>query len=403
MTNPAAVVISPDGLNAISTDYLGHRVRLIDINTKQVTNLAGDGTPSSSDGVGTNAQFNQPMAASYHPDGLTALIGTYNGNLLRHIDIASKQVTPVAGDGTSDFSDGVGTNAQFHSIDAVAYSPDGLTALMGDIGNNRVRQIDLATLQVTTLAGDGTAAYSDGIGTNAQFDGEFALSYNPNGLTALVSSSNNNRIQQIDLATKQVTTLAGNGDTNAFGDGVGTNAMFWEPRGVDHSPDGSRAIINDAGNRRIREIDLATLRVTTLAGNGVSGGQDGVGGGATFGYQIGISYSPDALRALIADFGNHKIRAIDLPIPTPAPTAGPTLAPTKAPTTPTSALRTGRRCSAFKSIIAPLEHVRPGLEHVEHVGICSENIGAFLEHLPTCSKYFRTGNGISFLFNGAST
>jgi len=104
---------------------------------------------------------------------------------------------------------------------------------------------------VTTLAGDGTPGFSNGIGTVAQF----AL---PEGITSdgtslYVADTGNNRIRQINIASGAVTTLAGDG-TEAFFDGIGMAARFALPRGI--TTDGTALYVADTGNYRIRKIQL---------------------------------------------------------------------------------------------------------------------------------------------------
>ena len=66
-------------------------------------------------------------------------------------------MTTLAGSGTQGSADGVGTTATFGQPNGVAYAPGGTTALVADTANNLIRKIELATLQVTTLAGTGSA------------------------------------------------------------------------------------------------------------------------------------------------------------------------------------------------------------------------------------------------------
>lgn len=70
-------------------------------------------------------------------------------------------------------SGAVGTAAQFNAPFDVA--TDGTNLYVADTANNRIRQINIASKVVTTLAGDGTAAYLDGTGTAARFN-------NPHGI-----------------------------------------------------------------------------------------------------------------------------------------------------------------------------------------------------------------------------
>ena len=48
----------------------------------------------------------------------------------------------------------------------------------------------------------------------------------------LVADGGNNRIKEIDMATGGVTTLAGSGSLPGFANGAATEAMFRNPRGL---------------------------------------------------------------------------------------------------------------------------------------------------------------------------
>ena len=52
----------------------------------------------------------------------------------------------------------------------------------------------------------------------------------------------NHNIRRIDLATREVSTVAGNG-ARGFRDGVGTNAQFYRPWGIDIARSGGFAIV----------------------------------------------------------------------------------------------------------------------------------------------------------------
>ena len=71
----------------------------------------------------------------------------------------AQEVTTVAGDGTRGFLNGVGTAARFDGPYGVAVQGDSL--YVADLYNHRIRQIILSTGEVTTVAGDGTSGYAN--------------------------------------------------------------------------------------------------------------------------------------------------------------------------------------------------------------------------------------------------
>ena len=123
----------------------------------------------------------------------------------------------------------------------------GDTLYVADAYNNRIRKIT-PDGNVTTFAGS-KAGYADSVGTDAKFN-------NPHGIVAVgkdlyVTDSGNNLIRKID-PNGAVTTIAGSdrGDE----DGLVTEARFNFPTNIT-AMEGVLYIV-DAGNRRIRKIDL---------------------------------------------------------------------------------------------------------------------------------------------------
>jgi len=83
-----------------------------------------------------------------------------------------------------------------------------------------------------------------------------------------------------------VTTLAGSGATGSA-DGSGVEASFSYPQGVAVGPSGN-VYVADTNSLKIRKITPQGL-VTTLAGNGLSGYEDGIGTQARFYGPLGVA------------------------------------------------------------------------------------------------------------------
>ena len=74
----------------------------------------------------------------------------------------------------------------------------------------------------------------------------------------------------------KVMTVAGDPDTSGYKDGTGREAKFNKPHGVALDRTGGAIIVVDSYNHRIRKIGPGGV-VTTLAGTGKEGFQDGDG------------------------------------------------------------------------------------------------------------------------------
>jgi sugar lactone lactonase YvrE len=265
-----------------------------------VITLAGSGTAGFADGPGATAQFNQPRGVAMDGAG-NVYVADYSNNRIRKIVIATGVVSTLAGS-TSGFADGPGTTARFSSPNGVAVDGAG-NLYVADRDNHRIRKITPGG-DVTTLAGDGTGAYLDGLSTAARFQWPRSVTVDGAG-NVYVADTLNYRIRKITPAG-DVSTLAGDG-TNSFADGPGATARFNTPQDV--AADGTGNLyVADASNNRIRKITPAG-DVTTLAGDGTGAYLDGLSTAARFNRPRGVALD-GAGNLYVADSSNNRIRKI---------------------------------------------------------------------------------------------
>jgi sugar lactone lactonase YvrE len=187
----------------------------------------------------------------------------------------AQTVTTYAGSGTAGFNNGVATSAQFNNPSGVCTDAAG-NIYVADRENHRIRRID-GSGNVTTYAGTGTAGFNNGVATSAQFDFPSGVCADAAG-NIYVADFGNNRIRRID-GSGNVTTYAGTG-TAGFNNGVATSAQFSTPYGVCADAAGN-IYVADFGNNRIRRID-GSGNVTTYAGTGTAGFNNGSATSAQF-------------------------------------------------------------------------------------------------------------------------
>ena len=280
---------------------------------RHVTAFAGNAAAGTNDGIGTAASF-----ASLHSiaqSGDTLYVTDVNWHSIRTIDIPTAQVgTIVTANPVGGYVNGAGTSARFNAPRGIAVT-DGDTLYVADSGNHRIREVRIdtsAAAQVSPLVGSGTPGHTDGASTDAQFDYPIGLALS--GTTLYVADYNNHRIRAVDLASpeKTVSTIAGSG-TPGNTDGAGAAARFNYPS--DLAVSGTTLYVADYNNHRIRAIDLASPEktVSTIAGSGTPGHADGAGIAAQFNTPGGLAVSGTTL--YVADYDNHRIRAVDLASP----------------------------------------------------------------------------------------
>jgi hypothetical protein len=267
-----------------------------------VTTFAGSGSGGAIvNGTGTAAGFYSPYGITSDAAG-NLYVGEYSNQAVRKISPAAV-VTTLAGNGTAGNQNGTGSSATFNQPLGLAVDASG-NVFVADYINHLIRKITPAGV-VTTFAGSGTAALTDGTGTAAAFNGPFALAFDAGG-NLIVADYLNHAVRKI-TPTGLVTTIAGNG-TSGYVDATGGTARFNRPAGL--AVDGSGNIfICDAQNHRIRKITSAGV-VTTLAGSGNAAFADGTGITAEFNFPLGLTgdFANNAL--YVADFANHRIRKL---------------------------------------------------------------------------------------------
>lgn len=162
---------------------------------------------------------------------------------------------------------------------------------------------------VSTFAGTGTAGSANGYGTAAAFNTPQGIAggQGPNRGTLFIADAANHLIRAIH-ADGTVTTLAGSAGVSGPADGVGSAARFNSPLDVATDRDGN-IFVADYANNRIRRI-TPQGEVTTIAGTGASGSNDGAANLATFRSPSGIVSDSYGSRIYVCDTDNHLIRLI---------------------------------------------------------------------------------------------
>jgi DNA-binding beta-propeller fold protein YncE len=261
INNPYGMTIGPDG--ALYFCEIGnHVVRRLDLKTHEMTVIAGNGTKgySGDGGPATEAQFNEPYAASFDSLGNLYIADMQNG-VVRRVDSRTKKISTLA----TGFK-------QPHCL-ALTVSED---LLVCDIGNKRIQEVDLESGVATTFMNQSFAgpraivfdpggqmylALRDGNAVGRIKDAfvPFATVKSPKDISyardysMFAADSENHRIVNINLVSGTIVTAVGTGEKGDGPDGDAMKCKLARPHGVLAASDGS-VYIADSENHRIRKL-----------------------------------------------------------------------------------------------------------------------------------------------------
>jgi streptogramin lyase len=178
-------------------------------------------------------------------------------------------INTIAGEPSSSGNTGDGepaTSATLSSPQGVAVDDFG-HVYIADTGNNRIRTIFVG--DIYAYAGTGVSGYTgdNGPAASATLKSPQAVAVGPAG-NLYIADTGNNVIREVDLASNVITTVAGNGTGGYNGDGIAaTSAELNAPSSVAVDLAGN-IYIADQGNYRVREVIAATGNIITVTGTG---------------------------------------------------------------------------------------------------------------------------------------
>ena len=286
---------------------------------QEIVTLAGTGEPgfSGDGGPATAAQINQPFGVEVGPDGQLYLCDTGN-HVIRRIDRVSGVITTIAGQGGRSGYSGDGgpaTEARLFEPYEIRFDRHGHIFIV-EMMNHIVRRIDAETGIISTVAGTGVQGFAGdgGPADQAQLSRPHSIVLDASD-NLLICDIGNHRIRRVDMGTGKISTYCGTGQKIGPADGAAISPLT--------PLKGPRALIVDSkndlwlalreGNQVVR-FDRQAGVIRHVAGTGTKGftGNNGPAVDATLSGPKGIVVDEVRQLVFLADTESHTLRAIDL-------------------------------------------------------------------------------------------
>jgi len=303
LNRPHGIALGPLGYFYFA-DRGNHQVRLLDPVDQGVRTILGNGAAGMVDAKGKQAQFNQPIALVVTKDGVVYIADRDNHRIRKMA--CDGTVTTLAGTGVGGYKDGAAKEARFKQPYGVALDKEESAIYVADYLNHAIRRIDLKSDTVTTVAGNGTAGFVNGEGVGARFNQPYSIKFDGRD-SFYVPDQLNHSIRKVTLSGK-VATIAGSGSAG-FSEGMGAAAQFNNPTGIAVGPEGT-LYITDHNNNRIRKIE-ADNSVTTVTGTGAAGDKNGTVLEAEFRDPLDLAFDMEQKRLYVTEDKGHRIRVIE--------------------------------------------------------------------------------------------
>ncbi len=147
--NPLGLAINKDGTLLFVADTGNNRIRVVHLDqSNRVSTLTGQDSPGSQNGPLTVANFNQPRGVLCIP-GERLVVNDFGNGLLRLIDLKTGWVSNLAGGPTANLSEGPASQVSMGGIRDMAYLPEADSLFLTQPGEKSLKRLDLKTGEVT--------------------------------------------------------------------------------------------------------------------------------------------------------------------------------------------------------------------------------------------------------------
>ncbi|XP_058189990.1 protein SUPPRESSOR OF QUENCHING 1, chloroplastic isoform X7 [Rhododendron vialii] len=265
---PTFVIVGPNGKLLAQISGEGRRKVVTDLDGNFIIQIGSTGEEGFHDGSFEDAAFNRPQLLNspwdvcFEPVNEVVYIAMAGQHQIWEHNTLDGVTRAFSGDGYErNLNGSSSTSTSFAQPSGISLSPDLKEAYIADSESSSIRALDLKTGGSRLLAG-GDPFFAENLFKFGDHDGAGSevLLQHPLGVLCgrdgqiYIADSYNHKIKKLDPASKRVSTVAGTGKAG-LKDGMAQVAQLSEPSGIIEAQNG-RLFIADTNNSVIRHLDL---------------------------------------------------------------------------------------------------------------------------------------------------
>lgn len=274
---PRSVAVDYSTGDIYISDSSNNRIRRIAASNGVITTVAGTGAAGAGgdEGLATAATLNQPNTILFEQSSKNLYIADEGNARIRVVDTTSAYIYLFCGFGPN-LPDCQGdpecplvhaSLVTFSNPHSVEVTPEGDIYISQSGANPLIRKIDHATGAISNVVGTGIQGWTgDGPALSVRLNQPGVMAYASTTSTLYFSDAGNARVRYYHLPTGRVSTLAGTGNFDYNGTGLGPATDINYPQGIALDPTQRYLYVGDYSNYLIRRVDLTSQAVANYAG-----------------------------------------------------------------------------------------------------------------------------------------